>query len=58
MKMEMLVPNAEIPVEFEIEGNCKLQAVGNGNPTDMKSFQQPSVKTFRGKCLLIVRSGK
>ncbi len=50
-----LVPNAEIPVEFEIDGNCKLQAVGNGNPTDLKSFQQPSVKTFRGKCLLIVR---
>ncbi len=52
------VPNAEIPIEFVIEGNCKLQAVGNGNPTDMKSFQQPSVKTFRGKCQLIVRSGE
>lgn len=54
----MLVPNAEIPVEFEILGNGKLQAVGNGNPTDMKSFQQPTVHTFRGKCQLIVRMGK
>ena len=25
----ILVPNAEIPVEFEIQGKCKLQAVGN-----------------------------
>ena len=51
-----LVPDAEVPVEFNIQGKCKLQAVGNGNPTDMKSFQQPRVKTFRGRCQLIVRS--
>ncbi len=50
-----LVPNAELPVEFNIEGDGELQAVGNGNPTDMKSFQQRSVKTFRGKCQLIIR---
>jgi beta-galactosidase len=54
----ILVPNAEIPVEFNIQGKCKLQAVGNGNPVDMKSFQQPKVNTFRGKCQLIVRSNK
>ncbi len=53
-----LVPNAAIPVDFEISGNGTLQAVGNGNPTDMKSFQQPNVSTFRGKCQLIVRLGK
>ncbi|WP_163322700.1 glycoside hydrolase family 2 TIM barrel-domain containing protein [Draconibacterium mangrovi] len=53
-----LVPNAELPVEFTIEGNGSLQAVANGNPSDMKSFQQPRVNTFRGKCQLIVRSGE
>jgi beta-galactosidase len=53
-----LVPNAEIPVDFEIQGKGKLQAVGNGNPTDMKSFQQPHVKTFRGKCQVIIRLDK
>lgn len=53
-----LVPNAVIPVDFEIEGDGALQAVGNGNPTDMKSFQQPRVNTFRGKCQLIVHTGK
>jgi len=54
----ILVPDAEIPIEFNIQGKCKLQAVGNGNPTDMKSFQQPKVNTFRGKCQLIVRSNE
>lgn len=51
----LLVPNAGIPVEFNIQGNCKLQAVGNENPTDMNSFQQPRVNTFCGRCQLIVR---
>ena len=50
----LLVPDAEIPVEFTIQGRCKLQAVGNGSPTDMKSFQQPKVNTFRGRCQIIV----
>jgi len=53
-----LVPNAEISVNFEIQGGGILQAVGNGNPTDMKSFQQAHVNTFRGKCQLIVRVSK
>ncbi|MDO8952224.1 MAG: hypothetical protein Q7U86_06330, partial [Draconibacterium sp.] len=50
-----LVPNAEIPVEFEISGGGKLQAVASENPKEMHSFQQPSVKTYRGKCQLILR---
>jgi beta-galactosidase len=53
----LLVPNAEIPVEFILEGQGTLQAVGNGNPTGMKSFQQPEVRTYEGRCQLIVRSG-
>ncbi|MFW6290244.1 MAG: glycoside hydrolase family 2 TIM barrel-domain containing protein, partial [Mariniphaga sp.] len=45
----LLIPNAGIPVEFTIGGAGTLQAVGNGNPTDMKSFQQPRVNTYRGR---------
>jgi beta-galactosidase len=52
------VPNAEIPVEFEISGPCKLQAVASENPKDMHSFQQPRVKTYHGRCQLIVRLEK
>jgi len=54
----LLVPDAEIPVEFEILGNCKLQAVASENPKEMQSFQQPRVKTYRGRCQLIVRNDK
>jgi len=54
----LLVPNAEIPVEFEISGGGKLQAVASENPKEMHSFQQPRVKTYRGKCQLIVRVEK
>ena len=39
-----------------IQGKCKLLAVGNGNTTDMKSFQQPKINSFRGRCQLIIRS--
>ncbi len=54
----LLIPDAEIPINFNIRGKCKLQAVGNGNPTDMKSFQQPKVNSYRGRCQLIVRKTK
>ncbi|TVR70011.1 MAG: glycoside hydrolase family 2 protein, partial [Marinilabiliales bacterium] len=51
------VPAAEIPVELIITGPAELQAVGNGNPSGMKSFRQPLVKTYGGRCQLIVRPG-
>jgi beta-galactosidase len=51
----VLVPEAELPAEFEVQGVGRLQAVGNGNPTDMKSFKQAMVNTFKGRCQLIVR---
>ena len=51
----LLVPIAEIPVEFEISGGGKLQAVASENPKEMQSFQQPRVKTYRGKGQLILR---
>jgi beta-galactosidase len=51
-----LVTDANIPVQFRIEGaRMRLAGVGNGNPTDMKSFQSPAVHSFRGKCLVILQ---
>ena len=49
------IPDTDLPLTFQISGNGKLAGVGNGNPKDIKSFQQPECKTFRGRCLLIVR---
>lgn len=50
-----VVPYAELPLDFNIEGNGKIIATGNANPGDMESMQQPQHKTFRGKCLVIIR---
>lgn len=43
-------------VYFETSGEAELIAVGNGNPTQMKSFQADSCMTFHGRCLAIIRS--
>jgi beta-galactosidase len=48
----------DVTIHFEISGQGKLAGVGNGNPADMASFQQPVRKTYMGKCLAIVRPGK
>jgi beta-galactosidase len=50
-----LVPDAEVPLDFNIDGNASIIATGNANPSDMESMQQPQHKTFQGKCLVIVR---
>jgi beta-galactosidase len=50
-----LVPDAQLPVNFTVEGEGTLAAVENGNPTDMKSFTTPKVNSFKGRCLVILR---
>ena len=50
-----LVPDAEIRVNFVINGNGELAAVGTGSSSDVTSYQQPHKKTWQGKCLAIVR---
>ena len=50
-----IVPNANVPVEFSINGAGELAGVGNANPSDMASFKQPKRNTFRGRCLVILR---
>lgn len=51
-----VIPYAdEVKVKFEIAGQGKLAGVGNGNPKDLASFQQPERKTYQGVCLVIVR---
>lgn len=50
-----LVPDANLPVQFLVEGAGKLIAVENGNPKEMKSFRVPHVNTFNGRCLAILQ---
>jgi beta-galactosidase len=42
-------------INFEISGNGEIAGVGNGNPVDLTSMQQPRKKTWQGRCLAIIR---
>jgi beta-galactosidase len=50
-----IIPNANIAVDFKINGAGELAAAGNGSPNQMTSFHQPTCKTYRGKALIIIR---
>lgn len=50
-----VIPNAAVPVLFQLTGVGELAGVGNANPTDLSSFQKPAKTTFRGRCLAILR---
>lgn len=49
------VPDANLPIQFKVDGVGELAAVENGNPKDMKSFRVPNVNSFKGICLAILR---
>lgn len=54
----LLHPKTENLVQFEIEGPGKIIAVASSNPMSVESFQQPQRKAYKGRCLVIVKSGK
>ncbi|MCL7762589.1 DUF4982 domain-containing protein [Polaribacter sp. Z014] len=51
-----ICPMADNLVNFNIEGEGVLAAVGNGDQTSLASFQVPNRKAFSGMCLLVVKS--
>ncbi|MDT0342845.1 hypothetical protein [Streptomyces litchfieldiae] len=53
-----VVPDAVHKVTFEVGGAGALVAVGNGNPHNVDSFQQPRRHTWHGRALAILRPAK
>jgi beta-galactosidase len=51
-----LLPDAIVPVTFDIAGTAELAGVANGNARNVHSFKQPRIYTFHGKALAILRS--
>lgn len=51
-----LCPRANNLVNFSVEGEGALKAVGNGDPTSLESFVKPFRKAFNGKCMAIIQS--
>lgn len=52
------VPDAVLEVSFTTNGAGTLAAVGNGNPHNIDSFQQPHRYTWHGQALAILRPDK
>ena len=53
-----LVPHASNKVSIQIEGDVWIAGVDNGSQISHDPFKADWVKTFNGKCLVIIRSGK
>lgn len=54
----ILNPKAEKLVSFGIEGPGIIASVGNSKPTDLESFQLPQRKSWHGRCMVIIKSGR
>jgi len=53
----LLNPETQNQIHFEIEGPGEIIAVASSNPLSVESFQQAKRKAYKGKCLVIVKSG-
>ncbi|SHN33428.1 sugar-binding domain-containing protein [Mucilaginibacter sp. OK098] len=52
-----VVPSVDdTEINFKLSGNATIAAVGNGNPSDMSSFQQPHKKVYQGRAQVILKS--
>lgn len=52
----VLCPKASSQINFRVEGEGSLKAVGNGDPTSLESFVKPTRKVFNGKCMVYLQS--
>ncbi|MBV5281733.1 MAG: DUF4982 domain-containing protein [Paludibacter sp.] len=51
-----VVPNIDdLQVTYQLTGNATIAGVGNGNVSDMSSFQQNQKKVYQGRGLVIVK---
>lgn len=53
---DRIVPDAEIEIEFRIEGAGSLLATDSGNACDFVPYSSPKRKTFGGLALAIIQS--
>jgi beta-galactosidase len=50
-----VVPTAAIPIRFTVTGAGELAATGSAAPSDTSSFHVPVRKSYKGRCLAILR---
>ena len=50
-----LCPDAAQSLRFAVSGAGSFRAIGNGDPTNLQSFQQPRMRAFQGQLVAIVQ---
>lgn len=53
-----IVPTDSREVKFNVTGAAEFLATANGDPTSLRSFQQPVMDLFSGAATLIVKAGE
>lgn len=53
-----IVPTDEREVNFSVKGAGKFRATANGDPTSLRSFQEPVMDLFSGAATAIVQAGE
>ncbi|MDB3977174.1 DUF4982 domain-containing protein [Flavobacteriaceae bacterium] len=53
-----LCPNSDNLINFEIEGQGAIVAVGNGNAATTEHFQSNKRKAFSGQCMVFIKASK
>lgn len=51
-------PNAELKLNFDVQGAGEYLASDNGNQASSRTFSEKYCETFSGKCMVIIRSIK
>ncbi|EDM34640.1 beta-galactosidase [Pedobacter sp. BAL39] len=49
-------PTASMSLKFDVKGEGVFKAVCNGDATSLESFEQPTMKLFSGKLVVLVQS--
>jgi beta-galactosidase len=53
-----LCPDATQQLRFTVSGAGRFRAIGNGDATNLESFQQPQMHAFHGQLVAIVQAGE
>lgn len=53
-----VVPNAACPIEAAIKGAAAIEATGNADLQDSTAYSLPQFKSWKGRALVVVRSGR
>ena len=53
-----LCPDATEQLRFTVSGAGRFRAIGNGDATNLESFQQPQMHAFHGQLVAIVQAGE